>query len=219
MIYNSLKLIIVLLIFDWLATGCASVPKHDYSLYRSHMPRSILVLPPLNNSTDVNAPYIFLSTITRPLANRGYYVFPVGIIDDYMKDNGLPSAYEMHNVPLNKLCEVFAADAVLYVAIEDWGQKYIILSSSTVVNFHAKLVDLKSGELLWSGQQHAIESSGGQGLIGMAISATVEQIADTLTDRTYALSRRANHAMVFDKRNGLLPGYYELRRQTEMQSP
>ena len=217
MTYKALKLIIVLLIFDLLAAGCTSAPKRDYSLYRTYMPRSILVLPPLNNSTDVNAPYIFLSTITRPLANRGYYVFPVGIIDDYMKGNGLPTAYEMHNVPLNKLSEVFAADAVLYVEIEDWGQKYIILSSSTVVKFHAKLVDLKSGEILWSGRQYAAESSGGQGLIGMAISAAVDQIVDTLVDRTYNLSRRANQTMVFDNRDGLLPGYYELRRQSEMQ--
>lgn len=217
MIYKALKPIIVLLIFDLLATGCTSAPKRDYSLYRSAMPRSILVLPPLNNSTDVNAPYIFLSTITRPLANRGYYVFPVGIIDDYMKDNGLPTAYEMHNVPLNKLSKVFAADAVLYVEIEDWGQKYVVLSSSTVVKFHAKLVDLKSGEILWTGRQYAVESSRGQGIIGRAISAAVEQIVDTLVDRTYGLSRRANHALVFDKRDGLLPGYYELRRQSEIQ--
>lgn len=40
-------------------------------------PRSILVLPPMNSSVDVNAPYSYLSTISTPLAEKGYYVFPV----------------------------------------------------------------------------------------------------------------------------------------------
>ena len=217
MIQKIFQLIAAFTIFGFYTVGCARVPRHDYSLYRSHMPRSILVLPPLNNSADVNAPYIFLSTITRPLVNRGYYVFPVAVVDDFMKDNGLPTAYEMHNVPLKKLYEVFAADAVLYVEIEEWGQRYVVLSSSSIVKFHAKLIDLRSGEVLWTGQQYAVESSGGGGIAGRAISAVIGQIAGTLSNQTYALSRRANYAMIFDKRDGLLPGYYELRRQGALQ--
>ena len=59
-----------------LGAGCATTST-DYRAYIQHMPRSILVLPPLNESAEVLAPYSFLSTITRPLAERGYYVFPV----------------------------------------------------------------------------------------------------------------------------------------------
>ena len=61
-----------------LLEGCRA--PHDYSAYLDHMPRSILVLPPLNNSLEPVAPYIYLSTVTRPLAERGYYVFPVAVI-------------------------------------------------------------------------------------------------------------------------------------------
>lgn len=213
--------ILTLIAFLVLAlSGCGSAPKHDYSVYREFMPRSILVLPPRNESTDVNAPYIFLSTISAPLADRGYYVFPVAVINDFMKDNGLPTGFEMHNVPLNKLYAVFGADAVLYVNIEEWGQKYQLLASSTVVKFSAKLVDLRSGEVLWTGSQYAVDGnrSGGNGIIGLAISAAVEQIVDSLVDQTYDLSRRANYSLIFNKRDGLLPGYYELRRQTELQT-
>ena len=52
-------------LFGWL--GCAGIPPHDYSAYLDHMPRSILVLPPVNESTAVMAPYIYLATVTRPL--------------------------------------------------------------------------------------------------------------------------------------------------------
>ena len=44
---------------------------------------------PLNASPDVKATYSYLSTVTRPLAERGYYVFPVAVVDQVLKDNGL----------------------------------------------------------------------------------------------------------------------------------
>ena len=86
-----------------LTAACATMEQHDYSAYREHMPRSILVLPPLNESVDVNASYVWLSTITNPVAERGYYVFPVAVVDAFMKDNGMPGPDEMHGVSLEKL--------------------------------------------------------------------------------------------------------------------
>jgi hypothetical protein len=199
-----------------LSSACATTP-HDYSSYRAHMPRSILVLPPLNQSTDVNAPYIYLSTISRPLADYGYYVFPVAIVDAFMKENGLPSAYEMHNAPLTKIDEVFGADAVLYVTIEEWGQKYLIISSSTIVKAKARLVDVRSATTIWEGKLYAVESSNGGGNpLGMVITAAIEQIIDTVVDKTYEVSRRANYSMVFDKKDGMLLGFYHPEKTEDL---
>src|SRR5277367_2093834 len=97
--------------------GCATTPPFDYTNFRAHRPRSILVLPPLNNSTDVRGTYGYLSTVTRPLAELGYYVFPVAIVDQFLKENGLPSPGEMHQAPLDKLGKIFGADAVLYITL------------------------------------------------------------------------------------------------------
>jgi len=192
--------------------GCAATSPHDYAAYRRHMPRSILVLPPLNESTDVNATYSYLSTVTQPLGECGYYVFPVAVVDAFMKDNGLPSAGEMHAVSVAKLREVFGADAVLYVTLEQWGQKYQILSSTTVVKARAKLVDTATGEVLWEGRADAVEGSGGSGnLFADMIIAAVEQVADTVGDQAHDLSRRANVLMVFDEHDGLLFGPYSPR--------
>jgi hypothetical protein len=172
------------------------------------MPRSILVLPPLNESVDVNASYIWLSTITMPVAERGYYVFPVAVVDAFMKDNGLPGPDEMHSVSLQKLREVFGADAVLYVIIEDWGQKYVVLSSNTVVRARARLVDTASGIEIWQGRADFTESSssGSSDLLSMVISAALEQIIDTTSDATHGVARQANAQMVYDPRAGFLPG-------------
>ncbi len=197
----------LVLCMSGLALMCSCAAKVDYGPYRSHMPHSILVLPPLNQSTAVDAPYTYLSTVSRPLAECGYYVFPVAVIDAFMKDNGLPTPDEMHNVSLSKIREVIGADAVLYVTIEDWGQKYYVLSSTTVIQASARLVDVATGTTLWTGTEHLRQGSGGGGgIIGMLVAALVHQIASSMSDPTHEASRAATAGTVSNENNGLLFG-------------
>ncbi len=199
-------------------SGCASIQQpHDYSNYRSHMPRSVLVMPPTNDSIEVDASYVYLSTITRPLAEAGYYVFPVAVVDNFMKENGLPTPAEMNAVPLDKIGDIFGADAVFYIHIEDWGQKYIVLSSTTVIKARAKLVDVRTGVTLWKGTAQAAEGSGdgGGGLIGMVVAAAIDQIVDSTTDRVHKLSGMANNSMILNTQNGLLLGPYNPEYATD----
>lgn len=192
-------------------SGCATKP-YDYSALQQSKPRSILVIPPINNSIEVNAPYIYLSTITRPLAEKGYYVFPVAVIDYLFKENGLPTPAEMNGVPLDKIDEIIGADAVLYVSIEEWGQKYLVLSSETKVQATLRLVDVKTGRQLWEATAFARQSSndGNNGIIGALIGAAVTQImASTIADATPNVARQANGFAIFNKERGLLDGPYK----------
>src|SRR5215813_13108465 len=109
-------------------SGCATKP-YDYTNYRAYPPRSILVLPPLNESTDVAGTYSYLSTVTYPVAEMGYYVFPVAVVDHFFKENGMPTAGEMHQAPLNKIREIIGADAVLYITLKQYGTKYEVITS------------------------------------------------------------------------------------------
>jgi hypothetical protein len=189
--------------------GCATTRPFDYSAFRKHRPRSILVLPPLNQTTDVNAPYIYLSTITRPLAECGYYVFPVAVIDAYMKENGLPSPEEMHGVTLKKIREIIGADAVLYVTIEEWGQKYVVVQSITTIKTRAQLIDTASGEVIWQGTQVVRQGSGGGGdPIAMLVAAALTQVMNSMIDYTHDLSRAANNGMINNSNEGFLAGPY-----------
>ena len=190
-------------------TGCATTPSFDYSSFRNHRPRAILVLPPLNQTVDVNAPYTYLSTITRPLAECGYYVFPVAVVDAYMKENGLPSPEEMHGVALDKIRNIIGADAVLYVTIEEWGQKYIVIQSVTTIKATAKLIDTASGSVIWQGKQAVSQGSGGGGdPVAMLVTAAVTQVMNSMIDYVHNLSRTANHTMIYDVDQGFLAGPY-----------
>ena len=90
------------------------------------------------------------------------------------------------------------------MTIEEWGQKYQVLSSTTVVSARARVVDVASGTTVWEGQAKAVEGSGGSGdIVAMLIIAAVEQIIESTSDQAHELARRANAAMIFNPEQGL----------------
>ncbi len=176
-----------------LLVGCASGPRtvYDYSKLKDENPLSILVLPPINNSLGVDAGYSFLSQVTYPLAESGYYVFPVAVVSDLFKHNGLTEPAEIHAVPAEKLREIFDADAVVYLKITEYGTSYKVLMSDTRVTAEARLVSLKTGEELWQGAATAStaeQQNTNQGLIGMLVVAVIEQVANTLNDKGHEVA-------------------------------
>jgi hypothetical protein len=177
----------------WLG-GCVTAKPYDYTNFRQHRPRSILVLPPVNQSTDIRGTYGYLSTVTEPLAEMGYYVFPVAIVDQFLKDNGLPGPGEMQQAPLRKLGEIFGADSVLYITLLEYGTKYHLLNSAAVAHAKARLVDTKTGTQIWEGETRAeqVSNSGGGGLIGALVSAAVSQAISSSQDSAHMVSRDAN---------------------------
>jgi hypothetical protein len=181
--------------------SCKTTKPYDYTLYRELMPRTLLVIPPTNNSNDVKATYGYYSTLSKPLAELGYYVYPLGVVDSFFKENGISMAAEMKAVPLDKLSEIFGADAVIYIDLIDYGSKYMGIVQATVVNANITLVDCASGKVLWKGSIYASDSSDGSdaGLVGMLVTAAVKQIVEQSVDYAHLLSERAN--------NQLLGGY------------
>jgi hypothetical protein len=190
-----------------LMTGCVATKPYDYTNYRAHPPRSILVLPPLNESTAVEGTYSYLSTVTFPLAEMGYYVFPVAVVDQFLKENGMPTSGEMHQVPLAKVHEILGADAVLYITLKQYGTKYVVISSVTTVEVTGKLVDTQTGLVLWEGKALAQDSSGGSGnILADLIGAAIDQIINTSVDHGHTVCRMANVNLFQLKEHGLLFG-------------
>jgi hypothetical protein len=202
----------ILLALPWLA-GCAATP-YDYTNFRAHPPRSIVVLPPINNSTDIRGTYGYLSTVTRPLAEMGYYVFPVAEVDEFMKENGLPTAGEMQQVSLKKIGSILGADAVLYITLLQYGSKYEVITSVTTVSAEAKLVDVKTGLTLWAGNVIVQQSSSSDNVIADLVVAAVDQIINSSTDQAHKISGQANIQLLTTEGQGLLYGpYYPKNKQ------
>lgn len=192
-----------------LLTGCAHQPK-DYSAFKAADPKTILILPPKNSSPEVSASYGFYSRTLSPVAESGYYIVPISLVDEHFKANGLTVADDIHQVDKRKLHEVFGADAVLYINILDYGTRYRVVSSASVVTAEAQLVDLRTGNELWQGKATANSEEGKNnqgGLAALLITALVNQIAGSVTDQSYTIARTTSVRLLSAQTPGaLLPG-------------
>jgi hypothetical protein len=181
-----------------LLVGCAHKPTpYDYTAFRKANPSSLLVLPPVNESPDVKASPSIWAQATLPLSEAGYYVLPVTLVDETLRQNGIQSANDAQDIPREKLRDVFGADAAVYIKVTRYGTAYHVISSDTEVAAEARIVDLRTGALLWEGRavaSSAEQGSGGGGIAGLLVAAVVKQIINTTTDAAY------NYAGIADAR-------------------
>lgn len=191
-------------------SGCATVQPYDYTAFKESKPRSILVLPPVNDTHDVNAPIGVLSQVTYPLAESGYYVFPVAATFEIFKQNGLTSGTEAQATSIKKLHDIFGADSALYLQITNYGTQYQVFNSETRVTVNAKLVDLRNGKKLWEGSATASSSekeSNSSGFISKLINALIKQIADTSNDASHRIAATTSDRLLSaGKQNAILFG-------------
>jgi hypothetical protein len=205
-----------------LLSGCAtkSVERKDYAEFRKVSPHSILVVPVVSRSIDVDAPDYFLSTIARPIAERGYYVFPVNLIKRVMEDDGLADADLVHSSDTGKLAGLFGADSVLYVAIDRWDSRYAVFSTVTTVELSYTLKSGLTGQELWTRKERLAydpaaqnSQSGLAGLIAKAVISAIEKAKPNYIP----LARQVNNTAVYQAGQGLPAGPYDGLFQKDQQ--
>jgi hypothetical protein len=191
--------------------GCASAPpKPNFTQFRTENPHSILVVPATNRSVDVNAPDYFLATISEPLAERGYYVFPVNMVRSVLADDGLNDANLVHAGDPRRLGELFGADAVMYTSIEKWEAKYVVLSTTVTVELDYSLKSTHTGQQLWHNHQTMAyqpqaNRGGLAGLVADAIAAAITKAAPNYIP----LAQQANGRAIRTKGTGLPAGPHD----------
>jgi hypothetical protein len=193
----------------------------SYAVFSVGRPRSILVMPPVNQSPDIKAPTTFLVASTWPLAESGYYVIPVSLSSQMFRQNGITVAEDAHAIAPARLREIFGADSALYITITRYGVRYVGISSIVEAAAYARLIDLRTGLELWSGQVALTESNNnGRGnLRDMLITAAFEQIVNVLSDRAYDVGKKATHQMLSaGQKKGLLYGPYHSKYGTDLLS-
>jgi hypothetical protein len=165
-----------------LLTGCATQQaKPDLSAFNAAKPRSILVVPAANKSLDVDAPNYLLTTLTVPLAEKGYYVFPVHTAKTVLEQEGFFDGDQVQRQPPETLAHLFGADAVLFVTINRWDAQYAVFATTVTVDFDYRLV-YKDGTEIWKANKKMQYSPQQQNtgnplanLIAAAVTAALER--------------------------------------------
>lgn len=186
----------------------------DYSAFRTQAPHSILIVPVVNRSVDVDAPDYFLSTISRPIVERGYYVFPVNLTRKIMADDGLSDADMVHNNDPTVLGKMFGADSIMYITIDRWDSKYLVLKTVTTVELDYVLKSGTTGETLWKDHRTLAYSpqnhSSGNAIADLVVAAVQAAVEKAKPDYI-PLARQANAVSVGLIGTGLPAGPYDKR--------
>jgi hypothetical protein len=194
-----------------LLAGCAHEPqKADYTALLAAHPHSVLIIPVVNKTTQIDAADTFFATLASPIAERGYYVFPLNMVKHTMEDDGLSDADMVAAAKTERLAGLFGADAVLYCEVQHWDSRYMLINTTTEVSVHYVLKSGATGEVLWQNEvttKYSPQANGGNpiaDLIVDAIAAALERAHPSYIP----LANQANGIAFNDPNQGLLNGPY-----------
>jgi hypothetical protein len=198
-----------------LAVGGCATPSYDFSEYNKAPPRSILVVPVVNRSLDVDASNYVLSTLTVPLAELGYYVFPVNTVKIVLEQEGFYEPELVRKMGTPELANLFGADAVLYVTINRWDAQYILISTTVTVEFDYEL-QRKDGARIWHANKQMRyspqqQNQGANPLVAL-IAAAVEAAVVRAAPNYLPLTQQANTQVFVVEHTKLPNGPYAVKK-------
>lgn len=169
----------------------------QYAAMYNDMPVTILVMPPINNTSNVEAKDLLYTSISRPLAEAGYYVISPLLAMEVLKAESAYDSELFINKPLTMFRDYFGADAVVFSQIDDWTKRgfgidtkirYIIKSATS-----GEVLFDRSCDLYLDLQQ----SSGGSSLLSQLVDLAVSAIETAATEHIVA-ARKANYFIFRD---------------------
>ncbi len=179
-------------------TTISKIPKSTaYKGIYDEKPLSVLIMPPINRSTNVEAKEYFHSTLNIPIANAGYYVIPPFLSMEILKRESAYDAELFLNSPLTKFKEVFGADLAVFTIIDKWDKsgiaakvyvkvEYIIKSTKT-----NEVVYTRTGDITYD----ASVSTNAGGIAGLIADVALSAINTAATK--YVDVARACNAYTF----------------------
>ena len=170
-----------------LFVSCTSTTKlNSFPGMYSEKPVVVLIMPPVNNSTHVEAKDYFYSTLNVPLAEAGYYVLPPATT---MATLQRESAYDSElfiDGDISKFGKLFGADLAVFTVIKSWEKSVLVSSVNIEIEYIFK--STKTNEVLYRRDAFITcdtSSSvrlGGMGLMGALINATADAVKTAVTD-------------------------------------
>jgi hypothetical protein len=191
------KIFVVLSLITITLSSCATSSRITkataYKGMYEQKPVSVLLMPPINKSNNVDSKEYFHSTLYTPIANAGYYVIPPFMSMEILKKESAYDAELFLNGSLAKFGEVFGADLAVFTIIHEW-KKYK-LGGNVYVKVEYIIKSTRTNEVLYTRignvtYNTSISSSGG-GLIGALVSLAATAI-NTAATKYVSVARACN---------------------------
>ncbi len=198
---KKMKGIIYLLATAVILSSCGAQSQitrlSQYSKMYEEMPVTLLIMPPINNTTNVEAKEFLYTSISRPLAEAGYYVIPPMLAMEVLRAESAYDAELFVNAPLTKFQMFFGADAVVFSEINSWTKKGFGIE--TDIRYFIR--STKTGDIIFDRScclyLDLQSDSGGNSVLGQLLDLAVSAIATAATDHIVA-ARKANQYIFKD---------------------
>lgn len=135
------KLFFISVVATLVMSSCATYTRgSQYSGFYEEKPVTILVMPPINNTTNVEAKDLLYTSISYPLIEAGYYVISPHLAMEFLKAESAYDAEMFIDKDASKFGQVFGADAVVFSVVDKWKKvgfgietkiKYLVKSTKT----------------------------------------------------------------------------------------
>jgi hypothetical protein len=174
----------VIVIISLFFIGCAPsviTMKEAYPKMYENPPVSILILPPINNSTAAEAKEYFSCSLSEAIGLKGYYPFSVENMYRILREEGLYDTEMLSVEVLSNFKKYFDADAVLYSSIEKWDKSWFLTSGNLTIIAKFSLLSTTAADTLWNYTSEINVSLGSQSqnfLVAMIESAIKTAVED-----------------------------------------
>jgi hypothetical protein len=156
-----------------LCVGCAAGTPHTVVPdYKDRAPRSVAVLPVLNETVSLKAPEIFRPLLLNKLSMKGYETPSLSVIDGRLREKDIREAGQVNTLTPQELGKLLGVDALLYAYVTEFNTTYIVAYASMTVGARFELKDTKTGEKLWDSDHQVKETK--FGLDTKTVSETVQ---------------------------------------------
>ena len=145
-----------------LSIGCAGGPQHSLVPdYKSRTPRSVAVLPVLNESVSLKTPEVFRPILFNKVSRKGYETPALSFVDGKLLEKEIREAGQINTLTPEELGKLLRVDALLYTTVTEFNTTYLLAYASMTVGARFELKDARTGEKLWESEHRVKESKVG----------------------------------------------------------
>lgn len=194
---------ILLATISVLSSCSSSVTRlQQYGAMYEQQPKSIVVMPPINQTNFAEAKDFFYTTMALPLIEKGYYVFSPYLTMEMFKTEGAYDSEMFIDGSLDQFKNVLNCDAVMFTKINKWEKKAV--GGKIKVDVEYILKSATTGETLYtSSGEIKLDTSinAGGGAFGALVSLAATAINTAATEKVVA-GRACNQYVLQDLPEG-----------------
>ena len=170
-----------------LFVSCTSTNKlQTFPKMYDEKPVTVLLMPPINNTSNVEAKDYFYTTMNVPIVEAGYYVIPPATAMATLQRESAYDAERFIDGDLSKFGKLFGADVAVFTIIKSWDKS--VIGSAVIIEIEYIFKSTKTNEIIYQRDAKiTCDTSsnvrvGGLGLMGALINATADVVKTATTD-------------------------------------